>query len=299
MSCANQQQGFPARSPDEALVPLEDIPAMLKDLPVKYDDWALSSYETFKILREEGVIPPHIRFQVCLPTPISIMIVLFYQPYRTTIEPIWEEILLKALRRIQDNIPHEDLLIQWDIVQELSLLEGAPYKKNNYGLGKESTAWFDPVPDGVFDRLVRLASHVDSDVPMGIHMCYGDFMHQHFIDPPSTEQAAAIVNALVTKLNRKLDYFQFPVPANRDDDAYFQPLKEQWEYFKEKGAYAYVGMMHPQDEQGARRVVEIAQRALGTSGWGVAAECGLGRETVENAESVMDIGKTISRPWTS
>lgn len=272
---------------------------MLKDLPVKYDDWALESYATYKKLREEGIIPAHVKFQVCLPTPISIMIVLFYQPYRPTLEPLWEDILLKALRRIQDNIPHEDLLIQWDIVQELSLLEGAPYKKNNYGLGKESTAWFDPVPEGVFDRLVRLASHVDSDVAMGIHMCYGDFMHQHFIDPPSTEQVAAIVDTLVTRLNRKLDYFQFPVPADRDDDAYFQPLKEHWEKFKAQGAYAYVGLMHPQDEEGAKRVVKAAEKALGSSGWGVAAECGLGRETVENAESVMDIGKAISKPWPS
>lgn len=272
---------------------------MLKDLPVKYDEWALSSYQTFKRLREEGVIPAHVKFQVCLPTPISIMIVLYYQPYRTTIEPIWESKLLAALRKIQDNIPHEDLLIQWDVVQEMSLLEDAPHKKNNYGLGEESTAWFEPVQGGVLDRLVRLAGHVDSDVEMGIHMCYGDFMHQHFIDPPSTEQAVIIVNALTTRLNRKLDYFQFPVPADRDDDAYFEPLKKQWETFKEKGSYAYVGLMHPNDEQGAKRVMVAAERALGSTGWGVAAECGLGRETVEDAETIMEIGKVISKPWKS
>lgn len=272
---------------------------MLKDLHVKYDDWALSSYEKFKKLRKEGVIPGHVKFQVCLPTPLSIMIVLFYRPYRTTVEPIWEEILLKALRRIQDNIPHEDLLIQWDLVQEMSLLEGAPFMKNNYGYGEESSAWFDPMESGVFDRLLRVMGHVDPDVAMGIHICYGDYMHLHFIDPPSSEKPVLLAHTLVTRLNRKLDYFQIPVPANRDDDEFFEPLKKHWNLFQEKGAYAYIGLVHENDEAGSKKIAATVERALGSSGWGVAAECGLGRRSIQDTESVIQIFKMISRPWTS
>ena len=39
-----------------------------------YDTAALSSYATFKRLKNEGVIPEHVRFQVCLPTGASVVI---------------------------------------------------------------------------------------------------------------------------------------------------------------------------------------------------------------------------------
>lgn len=294
--------GFPAHNDVDGLVPLEEVPAMLGDIEVNYDKWALDSYKVFKKLRDEGVIPRHVKFQVCLPTTISVMIVLVHTPYHATIEPIYEKALLKALHNIQDNIPHEDLVIQWDIVQEVSLLEGVPYgKENAYGLGKESQAWFEPVQEGIFERLVRLMSNVASDVSMGMHICYGDFMHKHFIEPPSTAKIALITKQLLTQLpvERKIDYIQFPVAKAREDEAYFEPLKDVLDLVKQKGTYLYAGLVHPNNEEGTERKIEAAKKVLGSSGWGVAAECGLGREPVEGASSVMDICKAVAKPWGS
>lgn len=185
---------------------------MLRDLQINYDSWALKSCKDFKKLRDEDVIPSHVKFQVCLPTSISVMIVLIHTPYRTTIEPIYEAALLKALHNIQDNIPHEDIVVQWDIMQEVSLLEGVWYGlENTYGLSKESQAWFDPVQQGHFDGLARLMSNVAPHSSMGLHICYGDFMHIHFIQLPSTAKNALITSELLKKLpeGRKIHYIHF------------------------------------------------------------------------------------------
>jgi len=294
--------GFPPREDANDLVPLEEVPAMLGDIQVNYDNWALESYQDFKKLQGEGVIPRHVKFQVCLPTPLSVMIVLLHAPYRTTIEPLYEAALLKALHKIQDNIPHEDLVVQWDIVQEISLLEGVPYGlENAYGLGKESQAWFEPVQQGIFDRLTRLMSNVASDISMGLHFCYGDFMHIHFIQPPSTAKIALITKELLTKLPEKrcIEYIQFPVAKAREDSAYFEPLKDVLDLVKQKGTYLYVGLVHPNDEEGTKRKIEAAKKVLGPSGWGIAGECGLGGESVEGAASVMDICKAAAKPWST
>lgn len=289
--------GFPPREEGAELVPLDEIPGILAGVKVMYDDWAIKSYAEFKKQRDAGVIPKHVKFQVDLPTPLSVMIVFFLSPYRATIEPIWEAALLKALRRIQDNIPHEDLVIQWDIVQEMSLLEGVPYMKNAYNLGEESRAWFEPVEEGVFDRLIRLMSNVDSDVAMGMHTCYGDFMHVHFIEAPSTEKSSLIAHTLNERLDRKLDYYQFQVPKDRDDEAFYEPLKKVFPSFKEDGTYVYVGLVHRNDEEGAKRRIEAAKKALGDSGWGIAAECGIGRDSIDDAMSIINISKSLANPW--
>jgi len=294
--------GFPPREDADDLVPFEEVPTMLGDLQVNYDKWAVKSYDDFKKLRNEGVIPRHVKFQVCLPTPLSVMIVLIHTPYRTTIEPIYEATLLKALHDIQDNIPHEDLLLQWDIVQEISLLEGVPYGlENAYGLGKESQAWFEPIQEGIFDRLTRLIGHVAPDVAMGLHICYGDFMHVHFIQPPSTAKIALITSELFRRLpeGRSIEYIQFPVAKAREDEAYFEPFKDVLDHVKQKGIHLYVGAVHPNDEEGTKRKIEAAKKVLGPVGWGVAAECGMGGESIERANSVMNISKAVAKPWSS
>ncbi|KAJ9654993.1 hypothetical protein H2198_006038 [Neophaeococcomyces mojaviensis] len=290
---------FPPREDINDLVPLKGIPAMVRDIAVNYDVWALQSYSEFRKLRDEGVISKNVKFQVCLPTPLSVMIFYIHTPYRTTVEPLYENALMKALRNIQDNIPHEDLVIQWDVVQEMSLLEDVPRMENAYGLGKESESWFEPIDDGVIERLVRVMGHVDKDVDMGMHICYGDFMHKHFIQPPSTEKAAFVVSSLLKKLDRKLDYFQFPVAKARDDEAYYDRMKSILPLIHEKGTYIYVGLVHPNDEEGTKRKLAAAQKALGDSGWGVAAECGIGREPLEGAMNVMETSKAISQPWSA
>lgn len=48
-----------------------------------YDDEAIKSYAVFKRLKDEGVIPENVRFQVSLPTAVNVVVALHHQ-YRET-----------------------------------------------------------------------------------------------------------------------------------------------------------------------------------------------------------------------
>ena len=87
----------------------------IKLLPVEYDDFAIDGYGEFQKLRDEGIIPKDVRFQVSLPTPINVLDNLVEPAWTATVEPRYEDALLVALRRIQDHIPATDLAIQWNL----------------------------------------------------------------------------------------------------------------------------------------------------------------------------------------
>jgi hypothetical protein len=66
--------------------------------PVGYDDFALSSYREFCELRELGVIPPGVRFQVCLPTPINVISGHVRPEYQAEVEVLYEKALWKPAK---------------------------------------------------------------------------------------------------------------------------------------------------------------------------------------------------------
>ena len=137
-------------------------------LETQYDNYALESYATFKRLKQEGVIPQEFRFQVCLPTPVNVVYFVVHTDLQSRIEPIYEEAMLRSLKRLQDRIPHSELSIQWDAPIEIGMLEQA----NFYGF-RPMKAWFEPVLEGVLQRMAKMVDAVAEDVQAGIHLCYG------------------------------------------------------------------------------------------------------------------------------
>lgn len=135
----------------------------LQDLSIStgYDDEALKSYAIFKRLKDEGVIPKKIKFQVSLPTGASVVIALYHQ-YRETGFKVYEAGLLRAMRKIQDNIPHDELSIQIDLAVDTGFWEGA-----------YETPWFDNPQEETVDYIIRMISQVDESVELGLHNCYG------------------------------------------------------------------------------------------------------------------------------
>ena len=134
-----------------------------------YDTVAIENYKVFKKLRDEGVISKGTRFQVCLPGVGNVLAPFIQEAFQAVVEPVYEEALFKALRNIQDTIPHEDLAIQIDLAVETAYWEQALYKP-----------WFnrddndlDKQKQYIVDYVVRMISQVDKDVEVGIHNCYG------------------------------------------------------------------------------------------------------------------------------
>ncbi len=60
--------------------------------------------------------------------------------------------------------------------------------------------------------LVRCLEQVPTDVPVGMHLCYRDYGHQHFKQPESLQMQVDVVNAVTSAAARPLNFVSFTVP---------------------------------------------------------------------------------------
>ena len=256
--------------------------------PTGYDDQAIASYATFRDLKAAGAIASHVRFQVSLPTPLSVVRGFVEdEGVCAQVAPLYEERLLKALHRLQGQIPPSELVIQWDLPAEIAALE---YERG----GTDDRYWkayYSPVKAGTLDRLSRLAAAVDPKAEMGYHLCYGDLGHVHFVQPPDLELPVELANAIMEKITpiHPVAYVQMPVPKDRTDEAYFNPLKD----LKLPGTKLFTGVVHPNDEAGTKKRLEAAQ-AVYPNIAGVSTECGMGRTPTEELGSILEICASVT-----
>lgn len=243
-----------------------------------FADAAIDSFRIFQRLKADGTLPAHIRFQVCLPSPIAPMTVLIDKSSSADVEPAHFRQLFSEIDEILAAVPHDDLAIQWDVCQDVGIWEGF-YE-----------AYFDDPKQGVIERLTRCAQKVPADVQVGFHLCYGDFGHQHFMNPADLGVVTEMANRLTESIERPIDWIHMPVPIGRDDDAYFAPLRglalrDQTEF--------YLGVVHHDDGvEGAARRIAAAQRAR--PHFGVATECGFGRRPPETIPSLLSLHAAIA-----
>lgn len=260
--------------------------------PTGYDDVALESYATFCDLRARGLIARGVRFQVCLPTPVCVIGLKCDAAYSVAAEPFYEEQILKSLRRIQDAIPASDLTIQWDMPVDVLFLESERGRLRGTRFEEMLRPYFSDVAGGIAARMRRLAAAVDADVEMGAHLCYGDMGNKHVIEPEDAGvlvQMANLLHDAVLPLHT-LAYLHLPVPKDRVDDAYFEPL----ERMKLPDTKLFLGLVHAEDESGTRRRIERASKAVQRP-FGISTECGLGRTSAEKLESIFAISVAVSR----
>ena len=245
-----------------------------------YADAALSSYRIFARLKRDGVVPVACRFQVCLPTPLAPISAFVVPEHQELLEPVYEEQVLGELRTILQELPHDQLAVQWDTNFELGMLEGV------------YPVWFGDVKGGILERLLRISRHVPSDVQLGYHLCYGDVQHRHFKEPADTGKLVEVANALAASLGRPLTWIHLPVPRERLDEAYYAPLRD---LRLRAETELYLGLLHHTDGvEGTRRRIETAQRFV--SGFGVATECGWGRRPAATIPDLLRIHAAVSAP---
>ncbi|KAL9127362.1 MAG: hypothetical protein Q9217_003752 [Psora testacea] len=275
-------RGQPSAESSAKQYTLEDIK------PTGYDDQAIASYAIFRELRDAGTIPAGVRFQVSLPTPFSVVRGFVEDDgVCAQVEPLYEERLLRSLRRIQDSIPASDLTIQWDLPADIAALEYERHATQD----KYWKPYFSPVKAGLVERLIRLAAAVDSGVEMGYHLCYGDMDHKHFVQPADTEVLVGLANAIMQNIRpiHPPAYIHMPVPKDRADEAYFKPMQN----LKLDDTNLFLGLVHPNDESGTKKRLEAAQ-AVYPSIAGVASECGLGRGPREDVDSILGICASVT-----
>ncbi|MEX0284226.1 MAG: hypothetical protein AB3N23_06415 [Paracoccaceae bacterium] len=241
-----------------------------------YKTAALESYETFRQLRANGQIGQQ-RFQVSLPTPLAAIACYVEPGSQEALFAPYRARLLVELTAILDAIPHEDLAIQWDVAIEFAVLEGL------------FPIWFDDPLNRIADQLAELADLVPASVEAGYHFCYGDAGNKHFKEPVDMGLLVELANAVTARVGRSVDWVHMPVPIDRDDDAYFQPLAR---LERAKLGEVYLGLLHEQDGvEGAGRRMTTADRFL--SDYGVATECGLGRRAPEAIPDILGLHAAV------
>ena len=239
--------------------------------PLGYAAAARASFAIFDRLQREGVIPPQVRFQVSLPTPLAPITVFVDQADRARVEPAYEAAMLAEAAQIAAAIPHDRLSLQWDLAVEVALLERAfPSHVDD---------------DGIRERLVRVARAVPTDVEIGFHLCYGDFGHRHFSNPAD----AATLVRLANSLPRPVDFLHLPVPIAWTDRAAYAPLASL-----AVDADVYVGLVHLADGlEGARKRIAFVAEHLPR--FGIATECGWGRRPSDTVAPLLDLHLSILR----
>ena len=176
-----------------------------------YADAYLESFQLFRSLQDAGTIPPDVRFQLQYPTPLAPVAGTFVPADIPAVAVAYGAALFADLDRALATLPHDRCAVQWDVAVEFALLEGT--------VGP-------PVPvDRIASGLAQCADHVPADVPVGVHLCYGDAGHQHFKQPESLEMQVRLVNAIAAAAHRPLAWFSFTVPQDRAEEGYFAPLR--------------------------------------------------------------------------
>ena len=185
--------------------------------------------------------------------------------------PAYERSLLAAVDQILASTPHDRLSIQWDICQEVLLFEDYfPHCPVDY---KEQ----------VFAELARLGSAMPETVDLGYHLCYGSPRDEHLVMPRDMGILVEIANGIAGGLSRRLDFVHMPVPQDRTDRKYFQPLEG---LRLSAASQLIMGLIHHDDETGDRARIEAASDVVGS--FGVASECGWGRTDPDRVPGLLE-----------
>jgi hypothetical protein len=275
--------------PDSGTVPQSGAPKyrLRKDVraetatipPLGYPEAARDSYERFKRLKAAGRIPARMRFQVSLPTPMAFITGLLAPEAQAGLAPAFEARVRAELAEILASIPHAELAIQWDVCLEIYVLEGL------------RQPWFPDPFEGCIARLAELGNAVPAAAELGYHFCYGDFRHKHAVEPKDMGLMVDMTDALLKRLARPASWLHYPVPRDRDDDAYFAPLARLAAPLETE---LYLGLVHYTDGvEGSARRIATARRHR--AAFGIATECGLGRRPRETIPRLLDIHAELAR----
>ena len=248
-----------------------------------YANAAIDSYAVFTRLKGDGVIPDSMRFQVGLPTPLSVAVFYVHPDSRALFEDAYARALQDELSRMLESIPAEELAVQWETVGEFSLLEGL--MDNHLG---------GNLLESLTDRVARLVDSVPLPAEVGLHFCYGDSGHKHFCEPADAGFLAAVAAQVLQKAGRSIAWIHMPVPRDRVDAAYFEPLAA---LRVPDSTALYLGLVHETGgEEGTRR--RIATAAEFVPRFGVATECGFGRRDPATIPDLMDQHAAVAEKYT-
>jgi hypothetical protein len=244
-----------------------------------WDTWpriddAIESYRLFTQLRDEGVIPAQLRFQIGLPFPSSALNAFkadFGHDYPIA-ERGFEDLVAREIPRLLSEIPAGDLAIQWDLAYETQDIEGV-------------LAW---TSDGAWERfagpVTRLTRLIREDVLVGYHLCYGTFPEWPMYEAQDMSVLVRMANHAVANSGRTVDWLHLAGPRylRSEDKRFFAPLAN----LNAPDTRVFLGIVLPIDGiPGLERRHRTASEYL--DDFGVAMYCGFGRQPGRDGDETM------------
>jgi hypothetical protein len=225
-----------------------------------YAQMATESWSVFERLQSEGAIPPDVKFQVSLPTPIAPVYNNMVPEHRSKLLPALIEHFRGEVAKIAAAVPNDRLAIQWDVCQEVLAWEG----------------YYEPGPiafrDETLDVLAQVGNAVPEPVELGFHLCYGSPLDAHIVQPADSGLMVDMLNSLGRCVDRSISYVHLPVPKDRTDIGFYAPLRR---LDIDAATAVYFGLVHHRDATG--NVMRLARAREHARVDGVATECGWGR----------------------
>src|SRR5579863_6221382 len=266
--------GFPRHAYE---TPVFRVRAGVSEL--RFESWpridaAIASYERFRALRDEGVIPGHLRFQVGLPFPSSALNGFKDDWARDypIVERAFEDLVGREVMRLLEAIPASDLALQWDLAYETQDIEGV-------------LAW---TSEGAWERFAgpvrRLTPQIPEEVLVGYHLCYGTFPEWPMYEARDLGVLVRMANYAIANSGRRVDWVHMAGPRylRSEDRSFFRPLVD----LDAGDARVFLGIVLPLDgAPGLKLRHATASRYLGD--FGVAMYCGFGRQLGEDPSETM------------
>jgi hypothetical protein len=246
---------------------------------LEWDTWpridrAIQSYDVFCQLRNEGVIAPHLRFQVGLPFPASALNAFkadFGRDYPKAARG-FEDLVQRELERLFEHIPPHDLAIQFDNAYETQDIEGVL-------AWTEGDAWERFA--GPVRRLPRL---IPEETLVGFHLCYGTFPEWPMYEAQDMRVLVRMANYAVAEAGRPIDWLHLAGPRylRSEDERFFAPLRD----LDAPATRVFLGIVLPLDGiPGLHRRHATAKKFL--DDFGVAMYCGFGRQPGQDGDATM------------
>jgi hypothetical protein len=231
-----------------------------------YADIAKESYALFKRLKDAGKIASGTKFQVDLVPAHSVLWLYLVDALHARIDPIYNEAVKREIDKIAAAIPHDELAIQFDVASAVfARLERN--EASSYGRSKAETQ------ETFSNILVDLGNRVPADIDLLYHLCYGDSNHRHVVEPTDTSDMVEFANRVSRQIKRPVQLIHMPVPRNRADDGYFEPLRQLKLRPETK---LCLGLVHYTDGvEGTKKRLATARKYA--ANFAVGTECGFGR----------------------
>jgi hypothetical protein len=227
-----------------------------------YSHAAIEAYEIFTRLREDGVVPPGVRYQMQIPASFDAVLGFFPEPADWPIAMgAWATAVNDEYARMLDVIPADDLSIQIDYCAEVLEASGVhlfPYAPilDDFLATYASAEYLQP-----------LVAALPDEVLLGFHICAGTFPSFPVADLPDISLAVRAANMIVANAGRRVDFVHLPAMQD-SDETYFAPLRE----LRVGHAQVFLGLECNDGPQEMTRRIEAAAKHL--QGFGVAHYCG-------------------------